>query len=276
MSPTYTHAVVAFEIALVLFGIVMLWQHAISPSARLKAAPAPLPAWDCEPLEFLLLLCVAVFGAVLFAFVGSAINRHLAITGDAATLVTGAGAQFGMLAGVLTFSVSVPSFRSRVRLTVPSIVESGVITFAISLPILGAASKAWEVLLGLFGLPAEKQDLIRMFAEAKSPTLLISLIVLATVIAPVTEELIFRAGIYRFLRTRAPRFLALLIPALIFASLHVNWSTLEGFASFVPLILLAVLFSLAYERTGNIGTTIIAHGLFNLNTILLILCGLGS
>jgi membrane protease YdiL (CAAX protease family) len=36
-----------------------------------------------------------------------------------------------------------------------------------------------------------------------------------------------------------------------------------------------VIFSLAYERTGRIAVPIIAHGLFNLNTIILILAGVG-
>lgn len=38
--------------------------------------------------------------------------------------------------------------------------------------------------------------------------------------------------------------------------------------------MLAVIFSLAYERTGHIGTPIVAHALFNLNTVLLILSGI--
>jgi membrane protease YdiL (CAAX protease family) len=37
--------------------------------------------------------------------------------------------------------------------------------------------------------------------------------------------------------------------------------------------MLAIVFSLAYERTGRIGTTMIAHALFNLNMILLVLVG---
>ena len=57
------------------------------------------------------------------------------------------------------------------------------------------------------------------------------------------------------------------MPALLFGALHANLS------SFVPLVALGLIFSLAYERTGRIGTTIVAHGLFNLNTIVLILCG---
>ena len=43
-------------------------------------------------------------------------------------------------------------------------------------------------------------------------------------------------------------------------------------ASLAPLVVLAVAFSLAYERTGHIGTAIVAHALFNLNTVILIFC----
>jgi uncharacterized protein len=38
-------------------------------------------------------------------------------------------------------------------------------------------------------------------------------------------------------------------------------------------VALAVIFSLAYERTGQIGTAIVAHALFNFHTVLLILSG---
>ena len=46
--------------------------------------------------------------------------------------------------------------------------------------------------------------------------------------------------------------------------------------SFIPLVTLAVVFALAYERTGNIGTTIVAHALFNLNAALLVLAGVDT
>ena len=125
----------------------------------------------------------------------------------------------------------------------------------------------WQFLLQLCGIPAEKQDLIAMFADAKSPGLLAFMILLAIVIAPITEELLFRAGIFRYVRTRLPRWAALLIPSVLFGALHAN------LASFAPLVALGVVFSLAYARTGRIATTIVAHGLFNLNTIVLIFSG---
>ena len=99
------------------------------------------------------------------------------------------------------------------------------------------------------------------------------MIVLAVVVAPLTEELVFRAGLFRFLRGRVPRWLALVGPSLVFAMLHVDWSTLQGLASLAPLVVLAVVFSLAYERTGHIGTPIVAHACFTLNTIFVILSG---
>jgi len=138
---------------------------------------------------------------------------------------------------------------------------------------LMATAKAWEVLLRLSGLPVERQDLIGIFANVESSWMLALMISLAVLIAPITEELVFRAGLYRYFRTRIPRVVALVAPALFFAALHVNWDTLRGLSSLVPLVVLAVLFSIAYERTGNIGTPMVAHALFNLNTVALILSG---
>ena len=135
------------------------------------------------------------------------------------------------------------------------------------MPIVAVVSIGWQFALDRCGLPAEPQDLIGIFAHTKSRALLVFLTVVATVIAPVTEELIFRAGVFRYARTRLPRWAALLAPACLFAALHQN------LASFAPLVALGVIFSLAYERTGHIGTSMVAHSLFNLNTIVLILSG---
>jgi membrane protease YdiL (CAAX protease family) len=261
------------EYALVLVGLVLLWRYVVSPRARRAAGPSPLPKWETGPVEILLFLVLVFFGTYLFAVAGNLVLKRVHLAADETTVVGGAAAQFGMLAGVFAFAAAVPGFRSRAPIGLKRILITGVVTFIVALPILQATTLLWEGLLRLFGIPAEKQDLIRMFAEAKSTGFLAALTLLATVIAPVGEELVFRAGVFRMLCNRAPRFLALSIPAIVFASLHVNWSTGEGFASLAPLVVLAILFSLAYERTGNIGTVIVAHALFNLNTVVLILCG---
>ena len=179
-----------------------------------------------------------------------------------------------MLAGIAAYHFGVDRTR-RGAATQPggNIFVAGAATFLISLPILTATSVLWETALKTCGLPAEKQDLIHMFTEIDSPWQLSVMIALAVAIAPVTEELTFRAGLFRYFRTRMPRGVALAAPAVIFASLHVNWNTLDGLASLLPLIALAIIFSLAYERTGRIGTSMVAHALFNLNTVILIFAG---
>jgi membrane protease YdiL (CAAX protease family) len=101
------------------------------------------------------------------------------------------------------------------------------------------------------------------------------MVILAVLIAPLTEEVVFRGGVFRYLRNRWPRWAALLLPSIFFAALHVNWSTLEGLSSALPLVVLAIFFSLAYERTGQLGTAVVAHACFNLNTLLVLFAGLG-
>jgi membrane protease YdiL (CAAX protease family) len=149
-----------------------------------------------------------------------------------------------------------------------SFLRAGLVTFVIALPLLVAIGYVWTLILNLVGLPAERQELIGLFAGAKSSLLLGSLVVLASIVAPITEELIFRAGLFRYARTRLPRWAALLLPAVLFGALHGN------LASFPQLVTLGVLFSLAYERTGNIAVPMLAHALFNLNTIALIISGI--
>ena len=54
------------------------------------------------------------------------------------------------------------------------------------------------------------------------------------------------------------------------------WASLHGLTAFAPLLALGVVLSLAYERTGNLAVPMLAHALFNLNTILLLLAGAGG
>jgi membrane protease YdiL (CAAX protease family) len=145
-----------------------------------------------------------------------------------------------------------------------------VATFLIALPVITLLGYAWKGCLQLCGIETPEQDMVDIFRQADSPEKLLLLVGLAVIVAPLTEEIIFRAGLFRYLRTRVPRWVALLVPSAIFAMLHSNA------VAFLPLFALGVLFSLAYERTGRISVTIIAHGLFNLHTILLIMAGVTS
>ncbi len=271
----FSYVVAALELGMVLTGLVLLWRLGLSPTARLQRTESPLEPWEAALPAFLLFFAFIFLATMVMALGAQMLSRTLGLTGDAFKIFNGAAGQFGMITGVIAYHFGVDRIRSSVTPIPAGAFSSGAVTFLVSLPILTAAGYAWEAFLRLSGLPADRQDLIRMFARADSVWLVVAMTVLAVIVAPVAEELVFRAGLFRYFRTRMPRSVAFAAPAVFFALLHVEWQTLEGFASVGPLVALAIVYSVAYERTGRIGTTIVAHALFNLNTIVMIFAGLG-
>jgi len=98
---------------------------------------------------------------------------------------------------------------------------------------------------------------------------LVAMVFVTIVVAPVWEEIVFRGALFGYLRTRLPRVLAFVAPALIFALAHLD----QGARFFAPLFVFALIHCKAYERTGRIGVVIVSHALFNLTTIALVLSG---
>jgi membrane protease YdiL (CAAX protease family) len=143
-------------------------------------------------------------------------------------------------------------------------------TLLIALPIVTLVSLGWTAVLRAGGMSDEPQDLIAIFGGARSPLVVTAMLAVACIVAPINEELLFRGGIYRFCRQKLGRFGALVISAGLFGASHIN------LAGFLPLAVLGAVFALAYEATGDIRVPIIAHGLFNLNTIVVVLSGLSN
>lgn len=274
-AETFANSVTLIEYLLFAVGLVLLWRVVLRPEARRSyaATGAKLSQWDAGPSEFLLCVLV-IFGAGVFAsFASGLLLSRFTISTDAKTILSTAAFQLGLLSATAALPLNL---RSSGAMFDWAAIQAGAITFLITLPLVTAANLLGLGILKLTGLPAEEQDLLRLFARADSSAMLATLIFLAIAMAPLAEELLFRATIFRYLRTRTPRWLSLLLPGALFASLHVNWTNLDGLASLLPLITLAVVFSLAYERTGKIGTAIVAHALFNLHTILLLFAGVTS
>ena len=83
----------------------------------------------------------------------------------------------------------------------------------------------------------------------------------AIVVAPVAEELFFRAFVYRALRNRMRVWAACAINATVFALVHVQY--LATPVVFVVIGVFAVGACLAYEYTGSIFAPIAMHAAFN-------------
>ena len=80
---------------------------------------------------------------------------------------------------------------------------------------------------------------------------------IAGVVAPVTEEFLFRGYFYGVLRCYLGAVPALLLTSLLFAAIHMNGPV------FLPLFVLGACFTLAYEATGSLLTSMVMHALFN-------------
>lgn len=276
-----TSALVAvgfLQFALLAAGVRALWLTVLSGPARERArGPLPLAPWEIPALNFGCAILFVAMGGLFFhvqaAMLFGTTNLQDLLGGDAelALVLQGAVFQIGLLAGAAGARATVcrndysppgdrPSPTSRPF-------RDGVVTFLAAMPVVTAINLAWQGVLTLFKVEAPPQELVFLMVEAESPLTSAILIGFAVIVAPLAEEIVFRAGLFRYLRTRVPRIVAYLLPAVIFGALHGN------LAAFVPLTTLAVVFAFAYERTGRIAVPIVAHALFNLNTILLLFAG---
>lgn len=172
----------------------------------------------------------------------------------------------GMFAG---YGVPPAKTATAPRLRPTKLFVAAATTVVAVFPALALVGLAWTSALNAAGFPVEPQALIGAFADTKSPLLFAGMMLVACVVAPLNEELLFRRGIFHFLRQRFGRAPALLASGLLFGAIHGH---LAGFPS---LSLLGIGLALAYEKTGDIRVPIVAHGLFNLNSILIVLLGLG-
>ncbi|MCU0783849.1 MAG: CPBP family intramembrane metalloprotease [Verrucomicrobia bacterium] len=85
----------------------------------------------------------------------------------------------------------------------------------------------------------------------------VALGVVAIGLAPVAEEMLFRGILYPAVKQAGYPRAALWVTSLLFAAVHWNVVT------FAPLLLLAIVLTLLYEKTNNLLAPIAAHSLFN-------------
>lgn len=266
MPSTVTTLAITIEIALVVAGLALLWRFVLSPEGR-KTAPG-LPAWDATPIDLLVFFWFAICGAFAGQLLAGLLPyvRELTDNNQRSMLISG-GTHLGAITGVGVFAWR---FRDRFSPNGPAennIFVSGLITFLISLPVIFLVGSISQTLLKAVGVPIEKQQAVDIFSATKATGWRLLFGFVAVILAPMAEELVFRAGFFRYLRTRLPRWVALALPAGVFAAMHAH------LPSFAQLMALGIVFSLAYERTGKIGTSIVAHALFNLHTVLFLVAG---
>jgi membrane protease YdiL (CAAX protease family) len=187
----------------------------------------------------------------------------------------------------------------------------GAVGILIAWPMLQLLSAATEMAYDrLHYAHPQEHELLKALGDTPNSAIRIALIFGAVILAPLFEEYVFRAHIQTFLRElliRATRprlgwtepqetpirdtgtlqygrppqvlawpqsvawqsWLAIFIASAIFTSVHPMWM-------WPPIFFLALCLGYAYERTGNLWTTIVMHSLFNaINTLAYLSLGHG-
>lgn len=265
-----TFPVVAAEVALVLVGAFLLVRGMLRYRSEPSHYEPVLPAWDVSISDFIFYCFIAIAGALFFQFTASFSLKYTKLDSDSRLVLTAAAMDLGIITGIALFhQLKADTFPLFIHKGFKTL-RSGVLTLLIALPLVFTVMFVWQAILNAFHIPIVKQEMVDLLMNSSFPLARNTLILVAVIAAPTAEELMFRAGLYRFLRTRTHRWVARLVPAILFAAAH------GSLTYFPPLVVLGIIFALAYERTGTIGTTIVAHALFNLNSILMILGNCGS
>ena len=114
---------------------------------------------------------------------------------------------------------------------------------------------------GIFGETDDSQMIVRYFLEHPDLRHRAAVIVMAVIVAPVAEEILFRGYFYGVIRRFGGRLPAIFTSSLLFAAIHVHLPSMLGLG------ILAVILCLLYERTGSLWATITMHATFNATTI---------
>ena len=90
-----------------------------------------------------------------------------------------------------------------------------------------------------------------------------------TIIAPISEEVLFRGVIHRWLSRRLGRIEGVVLSGVLFGLIHAS------VLAFVPIALFGMLLALVLERTGSLSSCIALHAIFNAGQFALMALGVG-
>jgi membrane protease YdiL (CAAX protease family) len=166
-----------------------------------------------------------------------------------------------ILALLIARGVSLPMLFGLKRVGLPRAIGIAAGLVLLLLPVfMLVTSIAYQFLDG----HAEQQELVRVYqraAKSGKSDILWQVMVAAVVIAPITEEILFRGYFYAVLKRIAGPLPAALGISLLFGAIHNNAVGFPG------LTVLALALTLAYEWSGSIVVSMFMHAWFNATSL---------
>jgi len=208
-------------------------------------------------------VALAVFLIAVFAFSSLGASSAQIVRLRTLDLILNAVVAIGMVLFVVAFlklrRFNLSELTGLARLSFTRAFLTGLVLLIFAYPLIIFA----EWLTARFlGSGSSRQGIIELFSGSQSMEQRVIIILLATAIAPVAEEFIFRFFLYGVLRRYLGRSIGLIVSALLFAAVHVH------LPSFAPLFALGICFTLAYEWSGSLLVSMTMHAIFNAITLL--------
>lgn len=255
----------------VLISSAALWVQQVQRPRAQKIPDAGISPWNIGWVNFGIFLCAIIF----LVFLSQSVGAILLFPGSSdgpAELTSWLAVAAVLLLQVPMLAVFYGSRRfypdlygsklSEHKLPLFQAAKNAFIYFIMLLPVVWLVTLVWSNLLlhleniGLIQ-SVEPQPIVTLFTDGRDPVAIGFLVIMAVVLAPVVEEIIFRGCVYRFLKSQTSLIAAQIISSALFALLHTN------LLSFVPLMVVGILLARIYEKSGNLGVAIWFHAFFN-------------
>ncbi|GMT49831.1 MAG: hypothetical protein IEMM0008_1370 [bacterium] len=110
--------------------------------------------------------------------------------------------------------------------------------------------------------PLESNPIFTLLIDGDSTFTFISVSVMAIVLAPVFEEILFRGLLFRLLQSKWSTELAALVTSVIFGVIHFSLYAL------FPITALGMVLAWSYQKSNSLITPIVAHALWNATILL--------
>jgi membrane protease YdiL (CAAX protease family) len=146
------------------------------------------------------------------------------------------------------------------KISITRAVSIGVVLLVLAYPLLNVAELVTEALIKA----SSKQNIVELFTVSGSIKQRVLIIVFAVMAAPVIEEFLFRFFLYGVVRHYFGWIVAALFNALLFAAVHTH------LPSFLPLFVLGMCLTIAYEWSGSVLVSMTMHSLFNAASLTLL------
>ena len=249
----------AISIALAAAAGVFSRGKVLGPS-RLELDESPMPLLRITGIGLLAYVFIAAFGSVYLTR-----NGESNITEDQKVILSSL-CDLGVLGAILVATWIVrPNGLRRMGINsarIPAALAGGLLGIAILLPLVFVVEDWTEKLwIYLHYAHPDAHEFLLVLQNDRSHWMHDAVVISASLLAPLAEEMFFRGCVQTFLRymLNSP-WPAIAITSLLFAAIHPHWTA-------PPIFVLALGLGYAYERTGNLWLSIAIHSFFNLASI---------